>query len=194
MALKSTMTIGENASSGASKLNIQPDVYLGRVQHIVHIGLEKNTFPGAKQLFTDKIAIVFQIPDVKTTDGRPAALTKTGASSLGEKSFLTKVVHAATGKTSGAVNLADLLGAPVQVQVELTNTGSPKIANILKVPSSQLKSVLPIEGETVLILDKEKATEAQKKALPKWLADKVSEKVAGESVTEITSVNDPDFI
>jgi hypothetical protein len=192
MALNQVMKIGgQGGSSG--KLTIAPDVYLARIQHIVHIGLEKNTFPGAKQLFTDKIAVVFQISDVRTSDNRPATLTKTGASSLGEKSTLTKIVQAATGKTSGNIDLKDLLGAPVQVQVELTPTGSPKIANILKVSSSQLKLVSPIEGETILVLNKDDATDAQKKALPKWLADKLSETVDKTAHVEIKDLPDTDY-
>ncbi len=191
MALNQVMSIGGQSSGG--KVQITPDVYLARIQHIVHIGLEKNTFPGAKQLFTDKIAVVFQIPDLRTSDNRPVTLTKTGASSLGEKSTLTKIVQAATGKTSGSIDLKDLLGAPVQLQVELTPTGSPKIANILKVATSQLKLVSPIEGETVLVLNKETATEAQKKAIPKWLADKLNETVEKSATVETKDIPDTDY-
>lgn len=180
MAIQKTVKLDK--SSG---VKLEPDMYIGLLAGIIHVGLQENTYNGVTS-HVDRLVLQFELQDALTDEGKAIVISKTERNSMKEKANLIKTAKALGANVDEGVDFESLIGKPCLVKMERNTKGNVVPKGIEPLPKKDLKDVKPLQATPRVLLDVEEITEAQLSEMPQWIRDVIAKRIRsdGSSVTD----------
>jgi hypothetical protein len=174
-----------NGNKGKSKFEpLSEGVHTGRLVQIIDLGVQQDEYQGVVSE-RHKVFFTFEIPG-ETVNVNGEDLPKfisTELTSLFEKAKLPSFVKALDpkAKLDESLNLADLVGLGVQLNIGRTKTGNAKILNAM--PLAKGMSVEETNTELVVFdIDNQDSSVLSK--LPNFIQDKIANSLSNKKSSQ----------